>query len=107
MAEALGNAPPQTPTSAQRNQHLNTVSSNQNIRRPFLDPLLEGLENEEGATVKLMAKHELASRVLRPFFGQLSIWAFEATYRMVAPDAEACERGLLMDFFEDGETLQG
>jgi len=45
-------------------------------------------------------------RLLRPWFAQLSIQAFEATYGMLEVDWEACEEALLMDVFDD-TTLVG
>jgi len=102
IAEALGTAT--TTPNASRNDHVPSFATNENMRRPFLDSLVKGLEAEEGADVRLMAKQELASRVLRPFFGQLSILAFEATYGMLVPDVKACTDGLVVDLFEDGEA---
>ncbi|RDA87355.1 hypothetical protein CP532_2643 [Ophiocordyceps camponoti-leonardi (nom. inval.)] len=46
-------------------------------------------------------KEDLVARVLRPFFGQLSIFAFESTYAMGVVDREACVRGLLRDLFDE------
>ena len=47
------------------------------------------------------SKGEFVSKILRPFFAQLSIHAFEATYSMAAPDWKACEEMLLKDLFDD------
>jgi hypothetical protein len=49
-------------------------------RTLFLDPLIQSLEKEEGATVLEMARSELVSRVVRPFLGNLAMNAFEARY---------------------------
>jgi hypothetical protein len=106
IAEALG-----TTASTPRDNHLPSTFSSANdagvstekLRRPFLDALIKGLEEEEDADVRLMTKGELAARVLRPFFGSLSITTFEATYDMVQVDFEGLERGLIGDLFE-GET---
>jgi hypothetical protein len=97
IAEALG--------TTTRNDHAasTSASGNDGMRSPFLDPLLKALESEEGAGVRLMAKGELAARVLRPFFGGLSMLAFEATYGMLDADVKACEDGLVRDVFEEGE----
>ena len=54
--------------------------------------------------VKDVAKEDLTDRVLRPFYRQLSILAYESTYRMEAPDRKACCRELLHDLF-DASTL--
>jgi len=51
-------------------------------------------------------KPEIVQRLLRPWFAQLSIQAFEATYGMLEVDWEACEEALLMDVFDD-TTLVG
>ena len=42
----------------------------------------------------------LLSRVLRPFFQQLSITCFEAAYRMEPVDREACIEEILVDVFD-------
>ena len=51
-------------------------------------------------------KDELVGKVLRPFFSQLSIFAFESTYSMSAPDFEACKSGLLKDLFDDRSIVK-
>lgn len=51
--------------------------------------------------VSLERRDELVAKVLRPFFGQLSIFAFESTYAMGAPDLVGCVQGLLRDVFDD------
>lgn len=73
------------------------------LRKPFLDTLLTGMAQEySAADLRVMAKPDLASKVLRPFLGQLSIFVFEATYGMGQPDWEACMDGLLGDLFDEG-----
>ncbi|KAE8153415.1 Dopey, N-terminal-domain-containing protein [Aspergillus avenaceus] len=47
------------------------------------------------------AKDELIDRVLRPWFEQLSIHAFESTYSMRSPSLEACYNDLLADLFNE------
>ncbi|KFG87437.1 hypothetical protein MANI_001759 [Metarhizium anisopliae] len=64
-------------------------------RRPLLGP---GGINDD---VSLERKDELVAKILRPFFGQLSIYAFESTYAMGALDREACIEGLLKDLFDE------
>jgi hypothetical protein len=98
VAEALG--------SVSLDSHLPTHSHADGgrggeLRRPFLDPILEALE-EEGTSLEDLPKQVVAGRVLRPFFGQLSIWAFEGVYGMKDVDKVAVERGLLGDLFGDG-----
>lgn len=46
-------------------------------------------------------KDQILEKVLRPFFRQLSIYAFESTYSMEAPDWKACFSDLVADLFDD------
>lgn len=55
-------------------------------RTLFLDPLIEALEQEEGAAVLDMTRSELVNRVVRPFLGNLAMNAFEARYGGGEPD---------------------
>ena len=48
-----------------------------------------------------MAREELVDKVLRPFFRQLSIQAFEGTYGMQKGDEKACFDDLVRDLFDD------
>ncbi|SPN96987.1 probable regulator of reproduction DopA [Cephalotrichum gorgonifer] len=64
-------------------------------RRPLLG---EGGISDD---ISLERKDELVAKVLRPFFGQLSIFAFESTYAMGSLDREFCVRGLLKDLFDE------
>lgn len=64
-------------------------------RRPLLGP--GGLGDEAGYE----RRDELVAKVLRPFFGQLSIFAFESTYAMAPLDRENCVQGLLRDIFDE------
>jgi hypothetical protein len=81
----------------------NAVLSSANgveLRRPILDVLLES-EALDLADLKAMPKQDLAVRILKPFFGQLSLLAFEATYGMLRPDMKRCLDGIIKDVFED------
>jgi hypothetical protein len=69
-------------------------------RRPLLGPA--GI-SDEGVWER---KDELVGKVLRPFFSQLSIYAFESTYSMNAPDWEACRVGLLKDLFDERSIVK-
>ncbi|KAJ4008815.1 hypothetical protein NW752_008770 [Fusarium irregulare] len=69
-------------------------------RRPLLGP---GGINDD---VSLDRKDELVAKVLRPFFGQLSIFAFESTYAMGRVDREACISGLLGDLFDERSIVR-
>ncbi len=50
-------------------------------------------------------KESMVDRILRPFLRQLSINAFESTYRMEAADKEACVQDLLQDVFDDSTIV--
>ena len=79
---------------SQASGHLATDTSTEK-RKPLLTKkLIEGVPRE-----KMMDK------VLRPFFRQLSIHAFESTYGMQAPDWEACLGEVLGDLFDDGTLV--
>ncbi|GFP52471.1 protein dopey [Trichoderma asperellum] len=56
--------------------------------------------------VSFERKDELVAKVLRPFFGQLSIFAFESTYAMGALDRDACVEALLRDVFDDRSMVK-
>ncbi|QSS57076.1 dopey [Histoplasma capsulatum var. duboisii H88] len=47
------------------------------------------------------AKDEIVDKVLRPFFDRLSIYAFESTYSLGAPDLECFKDDLLADLFNE------
>jgi hypothetical protein len=51
--------------------------------------------------IRETAKDEIVDRVLRPFFDQLSIHAFESTYSISNPNLEACRDDLLADLFNE------
>lgn len=69
-------------------------------RRPLLG---EGGISDD---VSLERRNELVAKVLRPFFGQLSIFAFESTYAMGSVDREHCVRGLLRDLFDERTVVR-
>ncbi|KAF4344763.1 dopey [Fusarium beomiforme] len=69
-------------------------------RRPLLG---QGGINDD---VSLDRKDELVAKVLRPFFGQLSIFAFESTYAMGRVDREACVSSLLKDIFDERSIVR-
>lgn len=56
-------------------------------------------------TLQGVPKEDLVDRVLRPFFRQLSISAFESTYSMEHPDWRACYDDLLVDTFDDSTIV--
>lgn len=51
--------------------------------------------------VSLERRDELVAKVLRPFFAQLSIFAFESTYAMGTLDRDACVQAVLRDLFDE------
>lgn len=71
------------------------------IRRTLLGPV--GINVE----VSLERKDELVAKILRPFFSQLSIFAFESTYAMGPVDWEGCTQGLLKDLFDEKSIVKG
>jgi hypothetical protein len=73
----------------------NAASAAQGLRRPLIGP--DGISDD----INLERKDELIAKVLRPFFGQLSIFAFESIYGMGAADLEGCKMGLLRDLFDE------
>ncbi|KAF2100086.1 hypothetical protein NA57DRAFT_37906 [Rhizodiscina lignyota] len=82
------------PTSQSSSGHISD-----GLRPPFLEAIISSLHVD----VKSLKREELVRRVVKPFCGQLSILAFEATYSMNGPDLELCKRGLLNDLFDEGD----
>lgn len=78
------------------------MATNQNGPRRL--PLLGagGISDDVG----FERKDELVAKVLRPFFAQLSIFAFESTYAMGALDRDACVEALLRDVFDDRSMVK-
>ena len=80
------------------------TSASGSKRQPVMDTLINSMQPPSGVEavdVKTMKKHDLAVLLLRPFFAQVSLAAFKATYGMVDPDIEACFDGVLQDLFSD------
>jgi hypothetical protein len=69
-------------------------------RKPLIGP---GGISDEGNWER---RDELVVKVLRPFFSQLSIFAFESTYSMSVPDWEACRMSLLSDLFDERSIVK-
>ncbi|KAI1203081.1 putative regulator of reproduction dopa [Nemania serpens] len=76
------------------------ASSGSRQRRPLLGP---GGINDE---LSVDRRDELIVKILRPFFGQLSIYAYESTYAMGALDVESCELSLLKDLFDEKSIVK-
>ena len=63
------------------------------------------LEVDNGADLKAMDKSEVVIKLLTPWFGHLSIAAFEGVYGMGSPDIEHCEKLVLKDICDDGTIV--
>ncbi|KAH6689187.1 Dopey, N-terminal-domain-containing protein [Plectosphaerella plurivora] len=92
LSEELGSVSMLSAAQGETAAHLAASSSH---RRPLLGP--GGIYDD----VSVDRKDELVAKVLRPFFGQLSIFAFESTYAMAPLDREFCVQGLLKDIFDE------
>ncbi|KAL1842372.1 hypothetical protein VTJ49DRAFT_5437 [Mycothermus thermophilus] len=77
-------------------------SSSAPLRRPLLG-FPGGISDE----VSMERKDELVAKVLRPFFAQLSIYAFESTYAMAPVDWEGCVAALVKDVFDERTIVRG
>jgi len=97
VAEELGTA---ALVSTMQTDSVATPSSKGATRRPLLGP---GGISDAGSWER---KDELVAKVLRPFFSQLSIFAFESTYSMGPPDEAACKTGLLRDLFDEKSIVK-
>lgn len=96
LAEELGTM---GVSSSQSNPAAHLAASSSH-RRPLLGP---GGINDD---VIIDRKDELVGKILRPFFGQLSIFAFESTYAMAPLDREFCIQGLLKDLFDERSVVK-
>jgi len=86
--------------STQQTESASMNASTTLMRRPLIGP---GGISDEGTWER---KDELVGKVLRPFFSQLSIFAFESTYSMSVPDWEWCRNGLLRDLFDERSIVK-
>lgn len=73
----------------------------QGVRDKSRRRLLIGPGRVETADVNMERRDELVAKVLRPFFSQLSIWAFETVYEMGNVEWEECRSGLVEDLFDE------
>ncbi|KAI9642255.1 hypothetical protein NHQ30_009057 [Ciborinia camelliae] len=106
LSEELGLATTTNTTALQTESSSVAVSqaAKYSMRRPLLGRIKGGFGiNDEGTWER---KDELVAKVLRPFFSQLSIFAFESTYAMGATDWEACRQGLLRDLFDERSIVK-
>ncbi len=99
IAEDLGSAAATTTTTTHyvADSSGGLAAQQQRSRRHVLIGGPGGISDDVG----LERRDELVAKVLRPFFGQLSIFAFESTYAMGAPDVSGCVQSLLRDLFDD------
>jgi hypothetical protein len=87
-------------SSAVQEGSATAMATQGSTRKPLIGP---GGISDEGNWER---KDELVGKVLRPFFSQLSIFAFESTYSMSVPDWEACRMGLLKDLFDERSIVK-
>ncbi|KAI1438027.1 putative regulator of reproduction dopa [Xylaria sp. CBS 124048] len=100
LSEELGNNSLVSPAMPIETAAIVTSSGSGQLRRPLLGP---GRINDE---LTMDRKDELVVKILRPFFGQLSIYTYESTYAMGALDIESCMLGLLGDLFDDKSIVK-
>ncbi|GAP83534.1 putative cellular morphogenesis regulator [Rosellinia necatrix] len=98
LSEELGNTT--TGSTLPTESAAMIASSGSGQRRPLLG---SGGINDELAVDR---RDELIVKVLRPFFGQLSIHAYESTYAMGALDVESCMLNLLRDLFDEKSIVK-
>ncbi|KAI0404234.1 putative regulator of reproduction dopa [Xylaria palmicola] len=98
ISEELGNAATGSALPAESAAMI--ASNGLGQRRPLLGP--EGISDE----LTVDRRDELIAKILRPFFGQLSIYAYESTYAMGALDVESCVLSLLKDLFDERSIVK-
>ncbi|KAI0878926.1 putative regulator of reproduction dopa [Hypoxylon argillaceum] len=98
LSEELGNAATNSTLPAESAAMIASGGSGQ--RRPLLGP---GGINDE---LTVDRRDEFIATILRPFFGQLSIYAYESTYAMGALDVESCVLSLLKDLFDEKSIVK-
>ena len=89
-----------TPLSTQQTESASMNAASSSTRRPLIGP---GGISDEGTWER---KDELVGKVLRPFFSQLSIFAFESIYSMSVPDWAGCRLALLKDLFDERSIVK-
>jgi len=97
LAEELGST---SLASTTETESAATQAASNQTRKPLIGP---GGISDEGTWER---KDELVGKVLRPFFSQLSIYAFESTYAMKEADLEVCKTILLKDLFEERSIVK-
>jgi hypothetical protein len=97
LSEELGSVAVSSALQSESAAHMAASSTH---KRPLLG--VGGINDD----VSVGRKDELVGKILRPFFGQLSIFAFESTYAMGVLDREFCIQGLLKDLFEERSIVR-
>ncbi|KAK0618330.1 putative regulator of reproduction dopa [Bombardia bombarda] len=85
--------------------HVDSAAHTAAAAGPYKRPLL-GAPGGISDEVSIDRKDELVGKILRPFFGQLSIYAFESTYAMTPVDWEGCVQNLLKDLFDETSVVR-
>lgn len=80
-----------------------TIASGMAGRR---QPLLRNSNLPNQDDIKAMPREDFVRTVLKPFFSQLSLHAYEGFYSLVTPDSQLCRRSLLEDVL-DSSTIVG
>jgi hypothetical protein len=99
LSEELGNSSIAN-NSALQTESAAIMAASGSHRRPLIGP--GGISDE----LSIDRKDELVAKILRPFFGQLSIFAFESTYSMGPVDEEPALKGLLKDLFDERSIVK-
>ncbi|KAI1083019.1 Dopey, N-terminal-domain-containing protein [Whalleya microplaca] len=100
LSEELGNTALNSATLPTESAAMIAAAGRPTQRRLLLGP--GGI----GDGLAVDRKDELVAKILRPFFGQLSIYAFESTYAMGALDEEGCVASLLCDMFDERTVVK-
>ncbi|KAK8114943.1 hypothetical protein PG999_007012 [Apiospora kogelbergensis] len=101
LSEELGSHISSATAATQQQATITSGTPQHSRRRPLLGTA-DGISDE----LSVDRKEELVAKILRPFFGQLSIFAFESTYAMGALDEEVAVDGLLKDLFDERSIVK-
>ncbi|KAI9844657.1 MAG: hypothetical protein M1838_002076, partial [Thelocarpon superellum] len=89
------------PTRPEGQKSSNASISSLRSRRP----LLQRLAGSRSSPMLPGKNADVLNSLLKPFFSQLSIYAFESTYAMAPADRKACGDELLVDLFDEGTIV--
>ncbi|KAK6843591.1 Protein dopey [Apiospora arundinis] len=101
LSEELGSHISSASAATHQQATITSGTPQHSRRRPLLGTP-DGISDE----LTVDRKEELVAKILRPFFGQLSIFAFESTYAMGALDEEVAVDGLLKDLFDERSIVK-